>query len=180
MSRFSGKCDLYDSLIDIHGVTDDTDWSKIRIYHKDELLIISSVRDLIPYSAYIIGVATSSNGYYSATISDESLVDSEEHVILDFYLKYAKRIYNRCKRKHLEFNVEEAIHEMSVFGVGRPYLKTICERVKEHPVSAKIDGIHIESYDRLRKELYDEMLKYGYDKDYAKVWCFGERDHYDL
>ena len=46
MSEFCGKCDLWDSLVNIRKITDDYDWDKVKIYCKDELLDISMLAQM--------------------------------------------------------------------------------------------------------------------------------------
>ena len=64
MSKYSGKCDIYDSLIMIREMNKDSDWSKVKIkqytneldengYHKVKELKINSLKDVVPYFPFI-------------------------------------------------------------------------------------------------------------------------------
>ena len=75
----------------IRKVNDETDWSKIKIYqhtpetyfdekgwHGDKLLDIKSVKDLLPYGAFIVGMAYGNqDGIYICHIGERSFVDAE-------------------------------------------------------------------------------------------------------
>lgn len=56
LSRYSGKCDLYDSLITIHGFTEEEIKTNVNIYvgaNKDPLHI-ESIKDVIPYYPHLV------------------------------------------------------------------------------------------------------------------------------
>lgn len=174
MSRFSGKCDFADSL-EIHEYTLEELQNNVIIYigHNTEPLHIESMSDLIPYYPHIIGLGCYNNIERKSEIhlSSESFVDFEERNILEFYLKGLLRIYNRCKRKKIEFNVEDAIKELCWSDWNKPQITELANRVKEKGKKATIDGIHLTMHEYYRQELVDEMLKnglnpadYGYER----------------
>lgn len=173
MSKFSGKCDVYDDFIEIQGLTDESDWSKIKIYHKDQLLDIKSVKDLLPYSAHLISMEYRHNGECTAHISDISFVDREEQEMLYIYLEDAKREYRRCRRKKIEFVPEEAAKKLAWMNSKKLVLE-ICKRVKEHPCKTDMTGIKYDSpcHNMQRELLRDEMVKYGYTAEQADKWVY--------
>jgi hypothetical protein len=77
MSNFSGRCDLYDTLIIIGEVED---FSKVHIFINDNPieLRIDSRKDLIPYNACIPSISAHSNGEYFIRISGEPCFLEEE------------------------------------------------------------------------------------------------------
>lgn len=81
MSKFSGRCDLYDSLIMIGEVSD---FSNVHIFINDNPieLRIDSQKDLIPYYACIASMSVYNNGKYHIRISGEPCFLAEER---DFY-----------------------------------------------------------------------------------------------
>lgn len=175
MSRYSGKCDCYDSLVMIHEYTEDELKNNVRIYvgNSDIPLKIESYKDLIPFYPYLIGSACFDNEERKSIIhlSSESFVDREERESLEYKLKHLMRIYNRCKRKKVEFNVEEAVKEISWNGWNEKACRELAERVREKGKRATIDGLHLEMHERYRKELVNEMIKnnlnpanYGYER----------------
>lgn len=182
MSEYSGKCDLWDSLVMIREANDDTDWNKIKIYRhtpeteftaqgfiNEEKLEIHSLKDLIPYAPYLVCASYGdSDGNYVAHISRKSFVDSEEAEHLDWMLKEWKKRYNRCRRKKIDFNPEDYINDSFYKDIELE----IGRRVKEHPSSAKTDGMHLPLCKYYRERLIDDMIKYGYTKDEAESWVY--------
>lgn len=78
MSKFSGRCDLYDSLIMIGEVSD---FSNVHIFINDNPieLRIDSQKDLIPYYACIASVSVYSDGEYFIRISGKPCFLAKEH-----------------------------------------------------------------------------------------------------
>lgn len=172
ISRYSGKCDLYDSLIEIHNYTLEELQNNVKIYvgNSSEPLHIEKMSDMIQYYPYIIGSACFNNTERKSVVylSSKSWVDIEEQDCLKWRLEHLIRIYNRCKRKKIEFNVEEALKEI-VWGNWNiePY-RELANRVKEYGKKATIDGIHLRMHELYRKELAEEMIKNGLDpRDYG-------------
>ena len=174
ISRYSGKCDLKDSL-EIHNYTLEELQNNVKIYvgNNTEPLHIEKMADLIPYYPYIVGSACFNNTDRKSVIhlSSESFVDREERECLEWRLKHLLRIYNRCKRKKIAFDVEEAVKEVTWNGWNEEPHRELANRVKEYGKKATIDGIHLRMYEYYRKELSDEMIKnglnpadYGYER----------------
>lgn len=191
ISNFSGKCDFCDHLW-IRAETeeevfnkfngtrlyisqplpDDFDWevalkNKINIpetyYKKVEY---SSIKDLIPLYPHLIsfaGVDNTDSRNSVICLSRESFVDSEERESLEWRLKHLLRIYNRCKRKKIEFDVEEALKEVVWNGYNEEPYRELANRVKEKGKKANIEGIHLKMHEYYRRELVDEMLRHDID-----------------
>ena len=124
----------------------------------------SSIKDLIPFYPYTIAFAGCDNTDSRNSVvclSSESHVDREERENLEFRLKELLRIYNRCKRKKIEFNVEEAVKEITWNGWNEEPYTELAKRIKEQGKKASIDGIHLTMHEHYRKELVDEMIKNG-------------------
>jgi hypothetical protein len=92
MSKFSGRCDLYDTLIMIGDVKD---FSKVHIFINDNPieLRIDSQKDLIPYYACIPSVSVYSNGEYFIRIGGEVCFLAEERCFYKYVL-YEEMIEN--------------------------------------------------------------------------------------
>lgn len=167
MSKYSGKCDCYDSLIMIHNYTDEELANNVKIYQgygeTRKQLNIKSRKDLIPYYGHLVSSAGHDNVERTASINitEESWVDMEERQTLEYKLKDVIRIYNRCKRKKIEFDVEETVKEVVWFGYAEKQTREIAKRVKEHGKKATIDGIHLDLHEHYRKDLVKEMLDNG-------------------
>lgn len=168
MSQFSGKCDLYDTLIDIYGFENSKN-SKIYVGDSKIPLVINSQKDLIPYYPNLIctGAFNNITGEHVLHITKESYVDIEEKERLDMYLKSVLKIYNRCKRKKEVFDFEKATEQVSYYA-NKDIIKEIAYRVSINGKKANTDGIHLKSSDYYRQKLVDEMIKNGLDpKDFG-------------
>lgn len=128
-----------------------------------EPLQISSYKDLIPYYPYLIGTTYYDNAERKSVIrlSSESFVDREERESLEWRLKELIRIYNRCKRKKIEFNVEDAVKQVTWNGWNEEAHRELANRVKDSGKKATVDGIHLKMHEYYRKELVDEMIQNG-------------------
>ena len=159
---YSGKCDLADSL-EIHNYTLEELQNNVTIYVGDnpEPLHIEKLEDLIPYYPYIIGSACYNNTERKSVIhlSSESWVDIEERDCLEFQLKNLLRIYNSCKQKKTEFDIEEVLKKVVWNGWNEQPYRELAERVKEKGKKATVDGIHLKMHEHYRQELVDEMIR---------------------
>ena len=134
----------------------------------------SSMKDLIPFYPYLISLATSNGANTNNSViclSSESFVDREEKELLEYKLKRLLTVYNRCERKKIEFNVDDAIKEVVWNGWNEKPYRELTERVKKRGKKATIDDIHLEMHEYFRQKLVNEMLKndlnpadYGYER----------------
>ena len=188
MSKYSGKCDIYDSLIMIREMNEDSDWSKVTIkqytdeldaygYNKVKELKITSLKDVVPYFPFIEGSAYYDNtGIFGIVIiiGQHSYVYEEEHERLQNILDEAKKHYRKCKRKNEEFIPQEIAKKLNICNAYSKIYLEICNRVKEHPCSASIDDLHMPYFNYERDMLIDTMMQYGYSKKEAYEWCYNE------
>lgn len=176
ISRYSGRCDLYDVLVDIREVTD---FSKVKIYTYGNFIIplrIDSQKDLMPYYPYIVAISVgNSDGTQIIHLSEKSYVDTEEEEHLIWDLDTLKRYYRRQKRKHQPFDSDEALKKISFFDDSAEYKKELVNRVRELGEKATIEDIHIPFMDTMRQRLYEDMVAAGWNDDRAYEWCFGWR-----
>lgn len=112
----------------------------------------------------------------SVYITRESFVDREERENLEFRLKELLRIYNRCKRKKIKFDIDEAVEEIVWNGCNEEAYKELAKRVAKSGKRATVDGIHLKMHERYRQELVNEMIKnclnpadYGYERFVREV-----------
>ena len=186
MSRWSGKADFADSLwmsaeneeeafAKFNGtklyiyqpLPDDVDFIEAlkdgvnipETYYKK--VEYHSIKDLIPLYPHLIAMAHYNKSSSIVILSPNSYIDEEEQELLEFYLKHLIKIYNRCKRKKIEFDVEEAVKEICWWDCNKEPITELAHRVKEKGKRASIDGIHLEMREYCRKQLVDEMLKHG-------------------
>ena len=182
MSKFCGKADFYDSLY-ISTESEEDAFNKFngtKLYIRQPLpndfnfedalknkinipetyykkVEYSSIKDLIPLYPHLISFSCGD----VVCLSLKSWVDIEERDILEWRLKHFLRVYNRCKRKKIEFNVEEALKEVVWNGYNEEPYRELANRVKEKGKKANINGIHLKIHERYRKDLVEEMLKHG-------------------
>jgi len=180
ISKYSGKCDLYDVLVDIREITD---FSKVKIYSANNSIIplrIDSQKDLMPYYPYIVAISVGdSDGTQIIHLSDKSYVDTEEEEHLIWDLDTLKRYYRRQKRKHQPFDSDEALKKISFFDDPAEYKKELVNRVIELGEKATIEDIHIPFMDTMRQRLYEDMVAAGWNDDRAYEWCFGWKRLWD-
>ena len=186
MSKYGGKCDLWDSLVSIRELDDDsTDWDKIKIYqitedsyfnetgwHNTELPDIKCLKDLLPYAAYMVGMAYGEKDYYVCYIGRESYVTTMEKERIEWAVKDVRRIYNKCKRKKIEFT--QAVVMANVYNSSMLHTE-IFKRMKAHPTSFKTDGLRVPICEYYKAELSDDMIKMGYTVEEAFEWCYNSK-----
>lgn len=174
MSKFSGKCDFYDH-IEIFGV-DDTLSSDIYIGRNIIPLRFETEKDLIPYYPYLIAMSVWDNETKKGMIvlSEESFVDREEKETLTYTLQRLVRYYNKCKRKHIPYDPEQAVKESLGDWFNPPYYKVLAERVGEYGEKANINGVHTNTHHYYRDLLYKEMINNGYTPFKAWYWVYNE------
>lgn len=167
ISRYSGKCDVYDSFVMIHNYTDEELKNNVKVYlgKSDTPLKIETAKDLIPYYPHLISVGCYDNIERKSVIhiTSESFVDYEERDTLNYYLKRILTIYNRCKRKKIEFNIDDVVKEICWMDWNKEAVTKLANRVKEKDKKATTNGIYLAMHERYRRELVDEMIKNGID-----------------
>ena len=167
MSRYSGRCDCYDDLVMIHKYTDEELINNVKIYihtkDGDKLLPITCKKDLIPYYAHIVSSACYNNAERKSVIhiTSESFVDREERESLEFKMKRVLTVYNRCKRKKIDFVVDDVVEELAWKGFDDHIYREIATRVQSNGKKANLDGIHMRMHEYYRKELVKEMINNG-------------------
>ena len=166
---YSGKCDFYD-YIEIHQDKDSILNAKIYVGDSNTPLEVHSMVDLIPYYPYIISVGAHNGKDHFIRLTSKPYTDIEEEDSLKFYLELLLKYYRKCKRKKIEFDVDEAVKSLS-FSFNQDVIRELAERVKKYGKKATYEGLHLVSKDFYRKELVDEMLinglnpaDYGYER----------------
>lgn len=180
ISIYSGKCDLYDSLIEIGEVTD---FSRVHIYinHNPVELRIDSYKDLIPYFPCVPAVETRDNGEYKIWLSGKPWYRIEEEQMLGIYLRDLITCYNRLKRNKnlsLESLVERYDTKYNWNHAKDELVAELASRLieaKGKKDKVNISDLYLPSGDFFRKRLYEEMVNNGWDENKAYLWCYGWR-----
>lgn len=169
MSRYTGRYDLGDLC------GDDINYAiaNYEIYGHNHIvpLNIKSEHDLIPYYPYGIAMMTNNKVW----LSKESYIDSEERKVIQFKMDLAIRYYNRCRRKKTQFDLDECVKIIDFMGIDNQLATNIANRVAANGKNATIVDLHQPSFDRMRRDLYDDMIKVGWSEYDACIWCFGIR-----
>ena len=180
ISKYSGKCDFKD-MCEIHNI-DNILKSNVYIGWNIIPLKFESEKDLIPYYPYIVGSSSTTNGVGEIRLSTESYVDRSERESLEFYTKACQKYVNKCKRKK-EFCDIGHFNKENNYGYNEVYEEIISRLMMvgfEKDFKFTLDGIYLPMAERYRKELYDEMIKNGWDENKSKRWCFGWRKEYPI
>lgn len=168
MSKFSGKCDVYDC----YGGVDVTEYNFF-ILDNPVPLRIDNQKDLAAYYPFLVVMS----GGKTVRLSTDSYIDREEADWLESYLESMKRVDRRFKRKKETPTLSD--FEKTYFGDFSPKPKHITElanRVFVDGQHATTEGIHDQVHDYMRKEWFNEMVHLGWDEDVAKLWIYGYRD----
>lgn len=178
MSVYSGKCDLFDSLIAIGKVTD---FSKVHIYINDNPveLRIDSYKDLIPYFPCVPRVETHCGGEYRIWLSGKPWYRVDEEDLLRIYLRNLNTCAYRLRRNKnlsLETLVERydskyswgSSKEEIIVELARRLIEAKCDKDK-----VDISDLYLTSGDWFRKRLYEEMIDNDWNESVAYNWCYG-------
>ena len=159
MSKFCGKCDFYDTIC-IYGEDKIKNYT-IYIGNSDTPLEFDTVEDLIPYYAHIVSMAYFNNNKGIIKLSSKSYVDTMEEERLKYEYESLVRYYKKCKRKKIEFNIEDAVKQAVFF----PHAHTVemAKRVKENGTKkfdySDIKLEHCEYYRNLLKKELEKVKK---------------------
>lgn len=192
MSMFSGKCDLADWL-EIHSTDKDDESNRKKLsFEKIENLIkkanfyirssnednkvhkiqINNLKEITPYYPYIICLSAHTKDVDNIVLTNESYVDSEEREMLIWRLDQIKKVYRRCKRKKINFTLDETYKDAGGYFGNTKVIEELFKRVSENGDKATIDGLYLPFWDLMRQYLYDEMIAVGYDEVESIKWCF--------
>lgn len=178
MSMFSGKCDVYDTVVSIRADGDPSkiDYTKLHIYSYDNPLVelrIDCEKDLVPYYPYLQSYSSGYDGELHIHLSEQSFVDQEEQERLSWYLNDMLKYYKKCKRLKEEFTLSGFFASKGSSYWDKDIIVEIFNRVAKDGVKADITGLHDKAHDYYRNNLYEEMLRVGYTAFHATMWCWG-------
>lgn len=170
MSKYSGKCDLYDSIGDY---SDEDIATKVKIYYASSIvpLDVKSQKDIMPFYPFVAGIMYGeSDGTRVFHIGRRSYVDEQEEEFVESAKRSIERYYKKCKRKRVEFTVEDF----------HPYTdleRQMAEDVMRIGIKNVLmsDEYHTYMGDYYRKILYKDMIAAGWENVKALTWVFGWR-----
>ena len=168
MSKFSGKCDVFDWF----GDDSDEFITNSNIKIRETTLNIKNRKDLIPYYPYLVASGGRDKNKCTVFLTEKSYIDIEEEESLKTDLKSLLDYYDKTKDKYDE---NEAYKIIQPFGWNRKYSHELVKRVKEYGHDATIEGLHDPTHERYRQEFCDYMIKNGYDAEFAFQTVYKER-----
>lgn len=175
MSVFSGKCDLYDSMVMIPNNTIDEEIANTKIYINNSPvpLDIKSEKDASAFYPFVPYLQAGGKDFSIYRIGTKSFIDIEEEERLNWKLQRVIRYYKKCKRKKVEFDEKEALKEIGFLSRPSGEELEIVKRVKEYGLKATTEDLHDNMHDYYRKKWYDEMVRLGWKEDQAGCWIYG-------
>lgn len=180
MSRFSGKCDLFDTL-SIREIIRDGKFtpdaaemlSRWDIYVDDEKIEIGTPKDVVPYFGFIIGSGGFSDERCTAHLCSRSYNDmrADEHFSLmrDELLAAARKAKRRKK------DVRTAVIDCAdCWSINPPdtLARELAERVIADGKDAAIEDLLPRYSTYHRSQLAEVMVEYGYTPEQAKEWSY--------
>lgn len=164
MSIYSGQFDVYDYFYDKND--DDILNTKVYIGNNIISLRINSRKDLVPYYGHGIIICLNN----SITITDYSLIDEESNDIIEYYQKNIIRFLKNSKRKNIKVD-KDYFNDRPLLSFNREIYIEIFHRLLDN--NMYISDIHTNMWKICKEELYDEMIKEGYDEKQSLIWCYG-------
>lgn len=178
MSKYTGKHDLYDhfssSDISIEKLLDNTN-----IYFFDypyTKLDIKTEKDLAPFFCHVPSMITGNNIY----LRQRNYLDTREEEQLEYTYKELIKLFNKCKRNHLDF--EEEYNKIKqdkwiVFSSGmtdeEKYKIFNLVRISKGKADIKLNNIPLSTMNNYRKVWYDDLLKLGWKESNAYLTAYG-------
>ena len=181
MSKYCGKCDLYDCF-SMHPDLEERISQSIIYKHGNsecEVLDIKTERDLALYFPYIVWMMASDSAKAVIHIGSNDYIRSREIYLLTWYADKARMIKKRCKRKKVLYLPCEAYDEiMKKYLLSDNNATQIAEITKrigyEKRKSFKtVSDIKLPSLDFYRNVWFEDLVNiYGYSEEFAKQWVW--------
>ena len=169
MSKYSGKCDIYDSFSDYT----DEQLRQTRFVIGTQQIIIRNQTELAPFYPFLVGVHCADANGGVVHMTPYSYVDAHETEILTFYLDELKKAMRSLKRKKQEVTVEALLARVS--WNKNQYVRVLAERVYEHGNKATIDGVSMDGIMPIyRGLLFKDMVAMGYTEEASRDWVYNK------
>lgn len=192
MSLYSGRCDVYDSLVMIHEYTEE-DFKNADIYIGGTInpetfkwegrikLPIKNQFDAMPWYAHLISLgAFSKNGGNVIHLTTQSYPDIREAESHEIKLKHIRRAYNRLKRNKINVTEEILLEEfIKIWGKIDPKyhqeIPLLIERFMKNHSNPDLTGVKNYFCEKDRERLYEDMVIAGYTEEDARDWIWGDK-----
>lgn len=173
MSKFTGKCDLYDLAI---GMTIEQKFdNRDRFFINDKELKIKRYKDLIPYFTHMINETMRNEfGGINYYLSNKTIVDEDERVDL-MYIKYvALNIKRNARRKANKKEIDDVrnyVYQQMFITFNnledREVIENISNDILKYSDKANPYKYELNKYKKYRELLIKEMIYRGYKKEIA-------------
>lgn len=184
VSRFSGKCDFYDSFVAIWSDGDEEKLKeklkglKLYVYGKDgrsHRVKSDTIKDIAKYYPYLEGIccASKQDDSFTVYLSSDSFIDQEEKEHISWDVERVLKYWRKCKRKKLPFDEEECFKKEFAWRHGREdNLHEIIHRIAENGDKAEFDDIHDNLHEYFRRQWFEELVRVGWTEREAYDWAF--------
>ena len=179
MSKYSGKCDLYDSIMIYAGDKDVEEiLPKVSIYLGESIipLRIDTYKDLIPYFPFVPYICGSDPSGMMLRLPSMSFVDQTEQERVKYAKERVMKDYNRCKRAHTDFIPKNYYIDGEIEYVIANDLAAHGKKYIDEKEYRNIDHFLTDFY---RKELDVDMINAGWEEPRAFQWVYGWRALFD-
>ena len=181
MSIFSGKCDFYDSFVDIGADGDEKkieeNLKKLKLYvigkdERDHRVKSDTIQDIAKYYPYLRAFEYGDKeGNRIMILASDSFIDQEERQHRQWMIDDVFKYQRKCKRNKQPFTTEGFFEKYS-WRTKTKALTEIVNRIIDKGNKAEFDDIHMPMWEGYRKRWYEELVRLGYTEREAYDWCF--------
>lgn len=176
MSKYCGKCDLYDHFFMFDDIPVEEQLRDVKIYQgiQRELLDIKDEKGLALYFPYICGMG--SNKFI--VIGNNDYIREREINSINLYVREVRREKNYCRRKSLEY-IPKEVYKKRLGWTPKEDKDACMDIINRIGLGGRahfhFDDIRLPSLDWQRKEWLEDLInKYGYNPDFARRWVYHE------
>lgn len=181
MSRYSGKCDVFDSFACYSGRAFDEEKTNQKIENTvimigSEYVIADNMKELALYFPYTIGIALWCNdcGISKAYISEVDYIRQREIQVIELYVDAIKREKKRLRRRHEEYIVNSVYERVkqSTSEINKDAVIYLIEQLRDKN-KVDVSNIRLKSLEYYRDVWFDDLVnKYGYDEEFSRKWVW--------
>lgn len=181
MSQFCGKCDFYDGFVAIRSdgeddkIIENLKGLELYVRGRDDrahLVKSDTIKDIAKYYPYLEAIMYGNqDGKCVVILASDSFIDQEEREHLGWYIRDVKKYYDKCKRKKIQFDVEECVNNIGYWS-DKELLREIATRFKDNGNKAEFDDVHLPMHEHYRKQWFEELVRVGYTEHQAYNWVY--------
>jgi len=171
MSKFSGKCDIYD----MYGSRSDVEIENMEFYTyingRTHRLEINSQKDLAKYYPNLIAVGCGN----IVDLSNVPYFERQEEEHLTLTMDVIRRYINRLRKSGKDLTFENLLlldPYLTRYEHDEQNAKIIFERLIEHGKHANIEGLHTYISECYRAIWYEHLVSVGYTENEALQWVY--------